>query len=100
MEKDTMYPGMDDDEMSEGKEKPGMEKEDMGGETALLSKSMFGNHDPKVGEEYVFKVKRVHQDEVEVEYAPEKGSKEHEEEESPESKLNAMGSENPKRGGY
>lgn len=40
------------------------------GETALLSKSMFGGKDVEPGGECTFKVVAVHDDEVEVEYVP------------------------------
>lgn len=48
------------------------EKEDEGGTTALLPKSILGGKDFKPGEEVVLKIVRIHDDEVEVEYAPEK----------------------------
>ncbi len=65
------YGGMSDpmqgessDDMHEGEED--MHEE---GETSLLPKSMFGKHEPKPGEEYIFKVVRLHEGEVEIVYS-------------------------------
>jgi len=91
-----IYPAMDSDEESS---EPMGHDESAEGETALLSKSMFGGKEPKPGEEYYFKVVRLHGDEVEVEYS--KGTDQGKEtEDSPETKIAAMGGSNPSRGGY
>jgi hypothetical protein len=93
MPNDEMYPGMDE-ESSPSETDNDSETE---GETALLSKSIFGDHEPKAGDTCKFKVVRVHEDEVEVEYVKHESAKG--EDKSPEDKLAAMGKENPK-GGY
>lgn len=49
--------------------KPEQEMEKEGGATALLPKSVLGGKDFQPGEEVVLKVVKVHEDEVEVEYA-------------------------------
>lgn len=48
------------------------EKEAEGGETALLPKSILAGKEFQPGEEVVLKVVHIYDDEVEVEYAPEK----------------------------
>lgn len=76
---DNMYSGMGGD-TSAGSDTPaqpspdegeGKEK-DMGGETALIPKSLLAGKDFQVGEEVVLKIVHDHGDEVEVEYASEK----------------------------
>lgn len=47
-------------------------EETEGGTTALLPKSVLGGKDFEPGDEVVLKVVKVHEDEVEVEYASEK----------------------------
>lgn len=56
------------------------EKEEYGGETAILPKSILAGKDFKPGDEVVLKIRAMHDDSVEVEYAPEKGKGEGEEE--------------------
>lgn len=58
--------------MAGGPPSPAPEKEDEGGETALLPKSILAGKDFQPGEEVVLKVVHIYDDEVEVEYAPEK----------------------------
>lgn len=48
------------------------ETETEGGQTALLPKSVLGGKDFEPGEEVVLKIVKVHEDEIEVQYAPEK----------------------------
>jgi hypothetical protein len=69
--------------------------EHMEGETALLPKSILGGKDFKPGEEVVLKIVRMHDDEVEVAYAPAKPGEGEEHGESSEmdgsmNKLSAM----------
>lgn len=45
-----------------------------GGETAVLPKSILMGKDFKVGEEVVLKITAIHGDEIQVEYAQDKGS--------------------------
>lgn len=47
-----------------------------GSETALIPKSVLGGKEFKPGEEVVLKVTHVYEDEVAVEYAPEKPASE------------------------
>ena len=112
--KDSMsdaYPGMSEDEASpsmEGEHDESMPHKDKDeeSETALIPRSLFGGHDPKAGEEYVFEVVRAYEgDEIEIKYAPKKKGEEGDEEDSAHSKLDAMGTEmgegNPgSMGGY
>lgn len=95
---DSLYPGMDEDEMEaapskapDSPEKP-MEKKDEDGATALLPKSFFEGQELKPGEQYYVEIVRSYEDEVEVRY-PHKVKGEDDEEESPESKIAAMGKE-------
>lgn len=53
------------------------EKEEYG-ETALLPKSILGGKEFKPGEEVVLEIVHIYEDEVEVKYASEEGSKEEE----------------------
>jgi hypothetical protein len=66
---DEDYYGGNPGESSDNAPETPEDKKDMEGETSLLPKSMFGKHDPEVGEEYVFKVVRLHEGEVEIAYA-------------------------------
>lgn len=105
---DEQYPGMmDEDEASpsmEGEHDESMRHKDKNeeGETALIPRSLFGGHDPKTGEEYVFEVVRAYEgDEIEIKYAPKKKGEEGNEEDSAHSKLDAMGTEmSSNEGGY
>lgn len=47
-------------------------KDDAGDTSFLAPKSSFGGHEINPGDEFVFKVVKVYEDEVELEYAPEK----------------------------
>jgi hypothetical protein len=67
MAEDSDYYGGDPGESSD--DPPEKQEEGTEGETSLLPKSMFGKHEPKVGEEYVFKVVRLHEGEAEIAYA-------------------------------
>lgn len=49
--------------------------EDEGGVTATLPKSILAGKDFKPGEEVVLKIVAIHDDEIEVEYAPSKPAK-------------------------
>lgn len=74
---DEYFPtaGAEDAMPSEETPEPGADtppEETEGGTTALLPKSVLGGKDFEPGEEVVLKVVKVHEDEVEVEYAPEK----------------------------
>ena len=87
--------GESSDDMHEGED-----THEEGGETSLLPKSMFGKHEPKVGEEYVFKVVRLHEGEVEIEYATGKDKEKSGMEESMEAMDGmAMDTDNPGMGG-
>jgi hypothetical protein len=59
----------------EGMDDKGMEKEDSGGETALLPKSILAGKEFNPGDELVLKVVRLYDDEVEVAYATGKDEK-------------------------
>jgi len=100
---DSMYPGMDDEPSpSETPETPEKEQKEDEGETALLPKSFFEGQTLKPGEQYYVEIVRSYEDEVEVRY-PHKIKGEEGGEESPNSKLEAMGTEsNPgaSGGGY
>lgn len=50
----------------------GGEDEKMAGETALLPKSILGGKEFQPGQEVMLKIVAMHDDQVEVEYAPEK----------------------------
>jgi hypothetical protein len=52
--------------------------------TGLLNKDMFGGHEINVGDEFVFEVVRLHDDQVEVKYATEGKSEDKGEEPMPE----------------
>lgn len=69
------------EEMNEGDEK-----------TAMLPKSVTGGKDFQVGDEIVLEVVAVHQDELQVKYASEKGGKEEDEGEESEPSM-ALASE-------
>lgn len=74
----TDYYPEPDDQTPEG-EVENTESEDTGesgSETALIPKSVLGGKEFKPGEEVVLKVTHVYEDEVAVEYAPEKPSEE------------------------
>lgn len=98
---DNMYPGMDDEASpSETPDTPDNPKEDKDeGETALLPKSFFEGQDLKPGEQYYVEVVRSYEDEVEVRY-PHKVKDDEPEEESANSKLEAMGSSPGSGGSY
>jgi len=107
MAKDSMYPGMDEDEDMhedmdhEMDDKKGMDKE-KDGETALLPKSFFEGQELKPGQQYYVEIVRAYEDEVEVKY-PHEVKEEKEEEPSANDKIAAMGTEmggNPGSGGY
>lgn len=57
-------------EDGQNQEKP--HNEDEGGSTALIPKSLLAGKEFKVGEEVILKIVHMYEDEVEVEYAPEK----------------------------
>lgn len=99
---DNMYPGMDDDaspsETPEGEHDESKPHKDEESETALLPKSFFEGQDLKPGEQYYVEVVRSYEDEVEVRY-PHK-VKDEPEEESANSKLEAMGSSPGSGGNY
>ena len=102
MPKDSMYPGMDEEEpmSNEPGEPPHKESEEKG-ETALLPKSFFEGQEIKPGEQYYVEIVRSYEDEVEVRY-PHKIKGEEGEEESADSKIEKMGSNpgsNPGMGG-
>lgn len=97
---DPHYPGMDEEaspsETPDAPDKPKDDNED--GETALIPRSLFGGHEPKPGEEYVFQVVRSYEgDEIEIKYAPKKKESEPPSDDA-NSKISAMGSE--MGGGY
>lgn len=100
---DNMYPGMDSDDEASPSETPDIPdnpKEDKDeGETALLPKSFFEGQDLKPGEQYYVEVVRSYEDEVEVRY-PHKVKDEEPEEQSANSKLEAMGSSPGSGGSY
>lgn len=65
-------------------EKESPEENDPGDEkTALIPKSVTGGKDFEVGDEIVLEVVAVHEDELQVKYASEKGGKEEKDEEEP-----------------
>jgi hypothetical protein len=78
---DNTYPGMGDgadessgapspDEGQEGQE--ASDKDEMGGETALIPKSLLAGKEFNPGDEVVLKIVHDHGDEIEVQYATEK----------------------------
>lgn len=87
-------PGESSDDMPEKPE----DKKDMESETALLPKSMFGNHEPKEGEEYVFKVVRTHEGEVEIAYST--GESKDKEKSGMDESMDAMDGMAMEKGGY
>ena len=101
MPDDPSYPGMSDDESSPSEtpdpDKP--EKKEEEGETALLPKSFFEGQTLKPGEQYYVEIVRSYEDEVEVRYPHKVKGEEKEggDEESADSKLEAMGKD---VGGY
>lgn len=67
------------------------------GETALLPKSILAGKDFAVGEEVVLKIVRMYEDEIEVEYAKDKGGdSENEDMAKAHSEMDSMA----KEGGY
>lgn len=68
---DDLY---DDAPMSQ--EQPSKDKKSEGEPTALLDKSVLGGKEFNVGDEVVLKIVAMHDNEVEVAYAPEKGKEE------------------------
>lgn len=79
--------------------KPAERKDADEGETALLPKSILAGKEFKVGEEVVLKIVRMYEDEVEVEYAKEKGGEsENEDMAKAHSDMDEMA--NPGEGGY
>lgn len=89
-----MYPGTEDEaepSMTGEHDESMHKKEDKDGETALLPKSFFEGQELKPGEQYYVEIVRAYEDEVLVKY-PHKVKNETEEE-SPNSKLEAMGTE-------
>lgn len=76
------------------------DSQDTGGETALLPKSILAGKDFKPGEEVVLKIVRIHDDEVEVQYAPDKHeeSESEEEPESADSEIDRMSMMGSKKG--
>lgn len=75
---ENYYGGMDESAPDESSQKPGSseDSEYPESETALLPKSILGGKDFKEGEEVVLKIVHLYDDEVEVQYAPEKPEKE------------------------
>jgi hypothetical protein len=69
-----MYPQPDEPDQTQGggDDAAGQDDEKMEGETALLPKSILGGKDFQPGDEVVLKIVGMHDDEVEVAYAPEK----------------------------
>ena len=67
---ENMSAGNDNDAGDKGNA-PEKNEEQSGKESGLLSKSLFP-HTPEPGDECIFKVVHVYDDEVEVEYAPKK----------------------------
>lgn len=61
-------------------EPEGQEKSDEGGPTGVLPKSILMGKDFNTGDELVLKILAIHDDEIEVGYAPEKGKGEGKEE--------------------
>jgi hypothetical protein len=62
------YSALADSDSGDTSETPQAPKGNEDGETALLSKSFFGGHQPKPGEQYYVEVVRSYEDEVEVKY--------------------------------
>lgn len=81
----------------EGNEEP----HDESGETALLPKSILAGKEFRPGEEVVLKIVRVHDDEVEVEYASEKPETENKSEDmSADEEIDGMATDKPMMKGY
>lgn len=76
------------------------DSQDAGGETALLPKSILAGKEFKPGEEVVLKIVRIHDDEVEVEYAADKPeeSESEDEPESADSEIDRMSMTGSKKG--
>lgn len=72
-----------DDQSQVSEDDGGEEKKDMG-VTALLPKTILAGKKFDVGEEVVLKIVHDHGDEIEVEYAPEKGEDDEDGDESDE----------------
>ena len=71
--------GQDADMFSDGPQPPAKTaetEEPSEGQTAILPKSILGGKEFKPGEEVMLKIVALHDNDVEVEYAPEKGSEE------------------------
>lgn len=80
--------GPDESEMppkSSDQEEPKEEMDEGDEKTAMLPKSVTGGKDFQVGDEIVLEVVAVHEDDLQVKYASEKGGKEEEGEEADES---------------
>ena len=61
------------DSPGDGQEGDDDDEEDMGGESALIPKSLLAGKDFEPGEEVVFQIVKMHGDEVEIKYATDKG---------------------------
>lgn len=91
---DQMYPDMDAEgaPAEEAAETPKDEAAE--GETALLPKTILGGKTFKPGDEVVLKIVREYENEVEVEYAPEKPEAGAEGEAAPEEAPTMEGAQN------
>lgn len=90
---DPNYPGADDEPSpSETPDTPDNPKEDKDENTALLPKDFFGDKELKPGNQCTIEIVRSYEDEVEVRYVKHEDESKEPEEESANSKLEAMGS--------
>lgn len=70
---ESYYPQMDEEANPEASpSEAASEREGSESASALLPKSVLGGKDFKVGDEVVLKIVHLYEDEVEVQYAPEK----------------------------
>lgn len=93
MPKDQMYAGAGEDQEQGDQTDQGQEQSDEN--TALLDKSVFGDNPPEPGETCTFKVVKVYDKDVEVEYQKSgKSSKKPSSMDDADSKMESMAMEN------
>lgn len=93
-------PGESETTTSSSPASPPERKDADEGETALLPKSILAGKDFKPGEEVVLKIVRMYEDEIEVEYAHDKGEESENEDMAKANSEMDMMADNPGKGGY
>lgn len=98
---ESLYPEVGGSREATGPEEGQENEHDESGETALLPKSILAGKEFRPGEEVVLTIVRVHDDEVEVEYASEKPETENKSEGmSADEEIDGMAMDKPMMKGY